>query len=93
MMLYFLYMVVLIHVVIAMTSILSSSYLLVKPSKKLFRLNYILIGLTFASGTYLVLSTHSALLPACIAGLTYLCVVAAAIVIAHRRLLARERTK
>lgn len=78
-------MIVLIHVTIALLSVLFSSVLLFKPSKKGFYSSYVLIGLTFASGIYLVISTHSGLLPACEAGLTYLVIVSILLFLAHRR--------
>ncbi len=78
-------MVLITHVIIALLSVLISSSLLVRPSRKGFYLSYILIGSTILSGTYLVISTHSALLPACEAGLTYLVIVATLVVISHRR--------
>lgn len=74
-----------IHVIVAISSVLFSSYLFFRPSKRNFNISYILIGLTLISGTYLVLVTHSALLPACEAGLSYLVIVSVLIFIAQRR--------
>ncbi len=74
-----------IHVIVAISSVLFSSYLFFKPSSKNFKISYGLIGLTLVSGTYLVVSTHSALLPACEAGLTYLIIVSVLIFVAQRR--------
>ena len=78
-------MVLITHVIIALLSVLVSSSLLVRPSRKGFYLSYIMIFSTILSGTYLVVSTHSALLPACEAGLTYLIIVAGLVLIAHHR--------
>jgi len=79
-------MIVLAHVLIALSSVLYTSYLFLRPSKAKFYVSYGLIGLTLASGTYLVVSTHSRLLPACEAGLLYLGVVLAGLISAHYRL-------
>jgi hypothetical protein len=84
-------MIILVHVMIALASIASSSYVLLRPSKRAFQVNYGLIGSTFASGIYLVWSTHSALLPACLAGLIYLTAVTFMTAIAYRRFNVRER--
>lgn len=79
-------MIVLIHVCIALSSILWTTLLFFAPSRRKFLVNYALIGATFASGTYLVISTHSQLLPACMAGLAYLTAVTVGTVLAHVRL-------
>lgn len=68
-------MVVLLHVIIALSSVCFATYLFFKPSKKNFYINYSLIALTFISGIYLVIATHSPLLQSCISGLVYLGVV------------------
>lgn len=78
-------MIIAVHVVIALSSIISSSWLLLKQAKIRFIINYILIGLTLISGTYLVISTHSALLPSCEAGLAYLVVVSLLTTVSYRR--------
>lgn len=79
-------MIILIHVCIALSSILWTTLLFLSPSRRKFLVNYALIGATFASGTYLVIATHSRLLPACIAGITYLTAVTVGTVLAHVRL-------
>jgi len=71
------YMVVLFHVLIALSSVCFSTYLFFRPTKRNFLVNYSLIGMTFASGIYLVITTHSPLLQSCISGLIYLSVVSA----------------
>ena len=79
-------MVVLIHVLIALSSVCYTTYLFFKPTKRNFHINYGLVGMTFASGIYLVISSHAALVPACEAGLVYLGVVTAGMVAAQYRL-------
>jgi hypothetical protein len=79
-------MIVLVHVIIALSSMAYTTYLFISPAKVKFYISYALIGLTLASGTYLVLSTHSRLLPACEAGLFYLVIVTAGVTAAHRKL-------
>lgn len=78
-------MIVALHVTIALSSIISTSYLFLRPSRNRFLLNYCLVGLTFLSGIYLVIASHAALVPACTAGLVYLSVVTAGMVAAQHR--------
>ncbi len=73
------------HIVIALSSITYSVYLFLQPSKRKFNVTYGLIGSTFATGTVLVIATHSSLTSACIAGITYLAVVMVAIIPARYR--------
>jgi hypothetical protein len=79
-------MIVLLHVAIALSSLAWTTRLYFRPSKNGFRAAYGLIAATLASGTYLVISTHSPLLSACTTGLIYLTAVAATIVLARSKL-------
>jgi hypothetical protein len=79
-------MVVLIHVVIALLSMVSATSTLIKPTKTKLQASYRLVAATFISGIYLVVSTHSNLLSACMAGLVYLGGVSAALAAARHRL-------
>ena len=85
-------MLVLVHVIIALSSIGYAGYTYIVPTKNRLRLSQIFIGLTVASGTYLVISTKASLVSACITGLIYLSIVATALVLAHRRLAADTAT-
>jgi hypothetical protein len=78
-------MIVLLHVLVALSSVCYTTYLFFRPTKKNFYISYCLIGMTFATGIYLVWSTHSPLLRSCIAGLVYLAVVSFGIGVAQRR--------
>ncbi len=75
-----------LHIVVALSSIVYTTYLYLRPSKRKFYAAYGLIAATLASGTYLVVSTHSPLLSSCATGLIYLGVVSAGIATAVRRL-------
>ncbi len=66
-----------------------TTHLYFAPTKRKFYAAYGLIGATLASGTYLVVSTHSPLLSSCVTGLVYLSAVSAGIFAASRKL-ARE---
>lgn len=75
-----------IHIIIALSSVAYTTYLLFSPSKLKFYVSYGLVGLTLLSGTILVIITHSPLLSACETGLLYSGIVLSGILAAHRRL-------
>lgn len=85
-------MILLIHIVIALTSIVSTTALAARPSAAKLRLSYALIALTLASGTYLVLSMHASLLSSCVTGLVYLGVAMSGVGVAYYRLAAEKQT-
>lgn len=78
-------MIILIHVAIALTSMLVGAALLARPARALFRAQYVLIAATLGSGTYLVVATGSPLLHTCASGLFYLAAVTAGLVLARRK--------
>jgi len=78
-------MIILLHVLIALSSLVFTTYLYLKPSKTKFYASYTLIGATLASGTYLVISSSAPLLSSCTTGLTYLSIVTFANLLAHRK--------
>ncbi len=78
-------MIVIFHVVSALLSVGFTTYLYFSPSQQKFKIAYLLIGSTLVSGTYLVLSTHSALLGACVSGVFYLAIVTVGLVAAMRK--------
>jgi len=79
-------MLVLAHVIIALTSIFYTTYAYFTPSKAKLYTSYGLVALTLASGTYLVISTHSNMLSACATGLIYLGIVSSGLLLTHRKL-------
>lgn len=68
-------MVVLIHVIIALTSIVVSGYLFFKPFSKGMYVSYSLIIGTVGTGTYLAISAPARILETCVVGLVYLGIV------------------
>jgi hypothetical protein len=79
-------MFILLHVIIALTSLLYTSWLNFKPSQRGIRGAYWLVGLTLGSGTYLVVSTGSNMVQSCTTGLVYLGLVSAGLFSARYRL-------
>lgn len=71
---------------IALSSLVYSTYLAFFPTRSKFLAAYILVGSTLLSGTYLVVSTDANMVRACTTGLIYLSVASFILVIAHRKL-------
>jgi len=80
------YMLVLSHVVIALSSVFFAAYSLFSPSQNKLKVSYGLTTATLATGTYLVISTHSPLLQSCTTGLAYLAIIFSLIAVTRRRL-------
>ncbi|HET7059702.1 MAG TPA: hypothetical protein VFH99_00050 [Candidatus Saccharimonadales bacterium] len=83
-------MIVLLHVLIALSSVAWTTHLYFSPTRRKFYAAYGFIGATLASGTYLVISTHSPLLSSCVTGLVYLGVVSSGVFAAHRKPLTKS---
>jgi hypothetical protein len=79
-------MFIVLHVIIALSSVAYTTYLLVAPTKLKFYVTYGLVGLTLISGTYLVVSRPAHILSACESGLLYIGLVLTGIVAAKYRL-------
>ncbi len=82
-------MIILLHVCIALLSIVSASWAFIRPSRRRIYLSCGLVVGTLLSGTYLVLSLHSPLMQTCETGLTYLAIVSFGIAGAWYRLARR----
>lgn len=78
-------MVLLFHVIIALSSIVVASYMFIRPSNRGFLTSYLLIGGTLASGTLLVITTPSEMLHICISGTAYLAVASILTIYAQKR--------
>jgi hypothetical protein len=78
-------MMILLHVLIALSSVAWTTRLYFAPKKRRFYAAYGLIAATLASGTYLVVSTHSPLLSSCVTGLVYLGIVLSGVFAASRK--------
>jgi hypothetical protein len=83
-------MIVLIHVLAALVSLIFTSYTYIFPAQNKIRASYGLVALTLGSGTYLVVSTKSNMLKACLTGLIYLAIVLTAIIAAQSKLAATK---
>ena len=79
-------MLVVLHVGIALASLIYAGYVFFSPSKAKLYGAYALVAATLASGTALVIATHTSLLSVCATGLLYLGVVSAGLIASHRKL-------
>ena len=80
------------HVIIALTSIAIASYSFFRPTSSVIKTSYAFIGLTLASGFYLVVEAPAHMIEACSVGVLYLAIVATGTVAARVKLakLSRE---
>ncbi len=83
-------MLLVFHITSALSGILLSAYAFLSPSKTKLDLSYGLTITTIVSGTVLVVKTHSSLVGACIAGLTYTGAVLYMLILARKKLEARS---
>ncbi|HEX7259881.1 MAG TPA: hypothetical protein VF272_03040 [Candidatus Saccharimonadia bacterium] len=79
-------MVLLIHIAIALASLLYTTYVWLAPSRPKFTVGYTLVGLTLLSGTYLTFISPAHMIQACTTGLIYIGIVSIGMVAAHGKL-------
>ena len=84
-------MALIIHVVIALLSIVFTTWLWLAPSPSKLPVSYILVALTLTSGTYLVISNPAQMLHTCVMGLAYLGIISV-VIISARHKLARQKS-
>lgn len=82
----------LIHIVIALSSVAIASVTFFKPSIKKLYASYGFIIATVASGTLLIISTSGSILRGCLTGLLYVTVISIVTIATHVRVrkLAKE---
>lgn len=68
---------IIIHIAIALLSIISASVALFGASRRALTTSYALMAFTVASGTYLAVASQSNILHVCMSGLAYLAVIVA----------------
>lgn len=80
----------LLHIIVALMSMILSTYLVVRPSASLIKVSYGLIAATSASGIYLMIANPAYAIRGCIAYLSYTVFVTVLTARAHRRLAQQE---
>lgn len=84
-------MLIVLHVLIAVTSILYGAISAIAPTKRRLHVSYGLVVATLASGTWLVVSLGSPILSSCVTGLLYLAVTCSGLIVAQRRLASQRQ--
>jgi len=79
-----------LHVIIALVSIVYTGYTLLHPSKAKLNISYGLVGLTLLTGTGLVIANPSHMVSACFTGIVYLSFMALGLVTAHKKFVKNE---
>lgn len=83
---YTFFMLLVIHILIAISSIILTTYTYLHPSKSKLNFSYILAALTIMTGSYLIFIKPAHMVQSCMAGVTYLGFVTLAIVAARKKL-------
>jgi len=83
-------MVILLHVAIALSSIVLAGYILVRPSQKGLNTSYLMMAATLGSGFYLVANAPAHMIEACLMGVAYLAAVSTMTVASGMRLATRN---
>lgn len=79
-------MIVLLHVLIALSSIAHATYTFFRPSQNKLTVSYGLIAATIVSGTILIVGAQGHMLESCTMGILYSAGVSVLTVKAHARL-------
>ena len=79
-------MILLTHIMIALSSVIYTTILLLRPSQTKLFASYILVAATLASGIYLTVVNPASMLRTCTTGLVYVVIVTAGIALAHKKL-------
>jgi len=83
-------MILILHIIIALTSCIYTIFLAFFPTKIKLNISYGLLALTVGSGTYLILTKPVHILTTCIEGLAFIGFVVSGIVIARKRLTTQQ---
>ncbi|HWZ65435.1 MAG TPA: heme o synthase [Patescibacteria group bacterium] len=79
-------MILVLHIAVALSSVIYTGYTYFKPSKTKLLVSYGLIAGMLATGTALVITKPSHLMSACVDGLAYLAIVLTGIALARQKL-------
>jgi len=79
-------MVLILHIVIALSSVAYTTYLFFAPSKSKLRVSYSLVAATLVTGTFLVVANPSKMVSSCISGLIYIGAISLGLVAVQMKL-------
>ncbi|HET7629957.1 MAG TPA: hypothetical protein VFK03_01145 [Candidatus Saccharimonadales bacterium] len=83
-------MLLITHIIIALTGLVVSGLLLASPSRTKLYLNYALLIATLTTGSCLIISTGHGLVSFCATGLAYSLVTLGSSLLARRRLASQQ---
>ena len=83
-------MIILIHVLIAVASMIQVAVSYTNPTKSKITTSYILMASTLASGTYLVVSSQAGMLRACASGIAFLVATSVVVQLSKAKLAKQE---
>lgn len=75
-----------IHIIIALSSLIIAGYNSFSPSVKKLRLTYGFVLATLGTGSYLIITTPTHILTTCMEGLVYIFIVTLAVVYSKHKL-------
>lgn len=81
-----------IHILSALFGLTVGGFAVFRPSDGVIKIAYGLVGLTLASGTYLVISRPVHIVSACLSGILYIGVTSLSLHTARRRLALAKNT-
>lgn len=79
-------MLILIHVLSALSSVILTSYLIFRPNRRGLNASYGLVASTVTTGFMLIVFAGANILSTCISGLLYVAAVSVGLVVVNRRL-------
>ena len=79
-------MIVLLHVLIAISSIVCATLGYARPTNSNLNISYALIAATLVSGFVLVVSQPAVMLQACVSGVVYITIVTAVVAVTRRKI-------
>jgi hypothetical protein len=85
-------MILLAHILIALSGVLYTTYLLFFPSLRGIRTSQALVALTAASGVLLIIVKPQNWAHVCLSGLVYIAIVSVGIFVAQKKLAAASHT-
>lgn len=79
-------MLLLLHITVAILSVILGTFTFFNPSELKLKVNYFLIALTLISGTVLIFQNPSHLATTCLTGIAYVGIVSVETVVTQRKL-------
>lgn len=85
--------ILILHIVLAITSLIVTGILIFSPSKRKINYTFLLFLGTLISGTYMIFTMNVNILVTCMEGLAFMAVVLGGIAIARKRIAKKEIQK